>query len=111
MYLDILHAVDVRINKTLHRDTPNWRMLNACAPCLYQLEGEPKLSPALLATMDGNQSLKLVDNQYRSGVPLQDTKTARTDFWITPDVVDQFKDEVRAQKVRKYRLHAQNPSP
>ncbi|KAH9903426.1 hypothetical protein C8Q73DRAFT_674646 [Cubamyces lactineus] len=99
MYLEILHHVDQKVNVALRRDTPNWRMLNACAPCMYKLNDESPLSPALLVTMDGNQSLKLVDDQFRSGKPLADTRTARTDLWIPPDEVDQFKDEVQAQRL------------
>ncbi|KAI0371571.1 hypothetical protein BV20DRAFT_922327, partial [Pilatotrama ljubarskyi] len=96
MYLEILHQVDLRVHQALQRDTPNWRMLNACAPCLYRLEGEPELVPAILATMDGNQLLKLVDDKYRSGTTLTDTRTACTDLWLSPEEVDRFKDEVQA---------------
>ncbi|KAJ8455915.1 hypothetical protein ONZ51_g12302 [Trametes cubensis] len=95
MYLDILHHVDKRVNVPLRRNVASYRMLNACAPCLYKLQDEQQLSPALLVTMDGNQSLKLVDNQYRSGEALADTRTARTDLWISPAEVDRFKDEVQ----------------
>ncbi|KAI0323727.1 hypothetical protein GY45DRAFT_1229179, partial [Cubamyces sp. BRFM 1775] len=82
MYLDILHHVDKRANIPHGRNAASYCMLNACAPCLYQLEDEQPLSPALLVTMDGNQSLKLVDDQYRSGETLAGTRTARKDLWI-----------------------------
>ncbi len=83
----------------LKQDTPDWRMRNACAACLYTLENEPQLKHSLLATMDGNQSLKLVDSAFRAGTPLLDSRHARTDFWITPTEVDHFKDEVGQAKV------------
>lgn len=99
MYLEILHRIDIRVNTVLERDTANWCMLNACAPCLYKLEDEAPLMPALLVTMDGNQSLKLVDNQFRSGTTLQDLRTTRTDMWITPEEVDVFQFEVQSRRV------------
>ncbi|GBE84231.1 hypothetical protein SCP_0602090 [Sparassis crispa] len=43
--------------------------------------------------MDGNQSLKLVDDLFRSGVTRSDGRTDRTDIWLTPEAVDRFKDE------------------
>ncbi|TFK79062.1 hypothetical protein K466DRAFT_606431 [Polyporus arcularius HHB13444] len=94
VYLNILHRIDSRVRTVLKQDTPDWRMRNACAPCLYVLEDERKLRHSLLATMDGNQSLKLVDSVFRAGTPLQDSRQARTDFWIPTEEVDRFKDEV-----------------
>ena len=80
-------------------------MLNACAPCLYALEGEPKLKFSLLATMDGNQSLKLVDGQFRGGTLRMDSRQARSDFFISPAEVDRFKDEVQQSKKVCQALH------
>ncbi|PCH35429.1 hypothetical protein WOLCODRAFT_111009 [Wolfiporia cocos MD-104 SS10] len=99
VYMDILHGVDRLVATALDRNTPNWCMLNACAPCLYYLDDEPLLKYSLLATMDGNQSLKLVDDQFRSGHLRDDGRSARTGIWILPEEVDRFKNEVR-QSVR-----------
>ncbi|KAJ7723600.1 hypothetical protein B0H14DRAFT_3098274 [Mycena olivaceomarginata] len=41
----------------LGRDTPNWRLKNACPCCLYKLEGEEVLRIPLLCTFNGNNSL------------------------------------------------------
>ncbi len=99
VYNDILHAVDKMAACALGRDKPNYRMQHACAPCLYRLEGEPQQT-TLLACMDGNSSLKLVDDSFRSGEARRDERTWRTDLFMTAEEVDQFKDEVRdAQKV------------
>ncbi|OBZ74357.1 hypothetical protein A0H81_05684 [Grifola frondosa] len=98
VYLDILDGIDRHVQSALHRDTPNWHMLNACAPCFYKLEDKTPLKFSFLATMDGNQSLKLVDNVFRVGTPRKDSRTCRTDIWLSPDEVDQFKDEVRSSK-------------
>jgi hypothetical protein len=58
--------VDKRVQVTLGRDTPNWRILNACPACTYKLEGEAKLIFEELYTMDGNDSLKRI---LRRGSP------------------------------------------
>ncbi|KAH9856316.1 hypothetical protein C2E23DRAFT_722786, partial [Lenzites betulinus] len=94
VYLDLLHQVEVRVSASLGRDQPEWRMRHACPPCLYVLEGEPS-PPTLLATMDGNSSLKLVDDSFRSGERYTDRRTLRTDLYISNEEVDRFKDEVR----------------
>lgn len=107
VYLDILHAVDSRVNAVLARNTENWRMLNACAPCMYKLDGEVPLPYGILAAMDGNSSLKLVDDRFRSGYARVDGRTCRTDLFLSPEEVDKFKDEV--QNARKVRLHVHCP--
>ncbi|TFK80109.1 hypothetical protein K466DRAFT_605604 [Polyporus arcularius HHB13444] len=100
VYLSILDGIDRRVRTLLKQDTPAWRMRNACAPCLYVLEGEARLQYSILTTVDGNQSLKLVDSAFRAGTPLADFRQARTDFWIPPAEVDRFKDEVgQAKKI------------
>lgn len=71
-------------------------MLNACTPCLYKLSNEPTLKYSLLVTMDGNQSLKLVDETFRHGSLREDGRAARTDIWLSRAEVDRFKDEVGA---------------
>lgn len=77
----------------MKQDTENWQMLNACAPCLYKLENEPKLHFLLLATMDDNQSLKLVDSKFKGGTPLEDTRSGRTNIYIPTEDVEHFKNE------------------
>ncbi|EPS92790.1 hypothetical protein FOMPIDRAFT_1137302 [Fomitopsis schrenkii] len=93
VYLEILHQVDLRVDKVLGRDTSNWKALNACSPCLYKLEGEPPLQYSMLVTMDGNQSLKLVDELFRVGKTLRDDRHGRSQLWLTMEEVDRWKDE------------------
>ncbi|KAG1785411.1 uncharacterized protein HD556DRAFT_1435133 [Suillus plorans] len=57
-YLAILRGVDRKINETLGRDAPNWRVLNACPPCTYELEGEPTLTFGRMYVLDGGNSAK-----------------------------------------------------
>ncbi|KAJ7867007.1 hypothetical protein B0H14DRAFT_3084169 [Mycena olivaceomarginata] len=58
VYLAIHAEVDKRTQAAFGRDTPNWRLKNACPCCLYKLEGEVVLHIPLLCTFDGNNSLK-----------------------------------------------------
>ncbi|KAJ7073352.1 hypothetical protein B0H15DRAFT_806803 [Mycena belliarum] len=58
VYLAILARVERRVLAALSRDTPDWRLRNACPACLYKLEGEEALEIHMLATIDGNNSLK-----------------------------------------------------
>lgn len=53
--------------------------------------------------MDGNNSLKLVDNTFRSGSERTDNRATSSKRWISPDDVDVFKDEVN--KVSYHFLH------
>ena len=70
-------------------------MQNVCPPCLYKVESEPPLKFSLLAAMDGNNSLKLVDSAFRAGSIHMDTRSSASQRWISPGEVDIFKDEVK----------------
>ena len=98
-YLEILRAVDVAVTHALGR-TDSWETQNVCPPCLYKIEREPPLKFNLLAAMDGNNSLKLVDSAFRAGSVRTDTRSSSSQRWISPGEVDVFKDEVK-----KVRLH------
>ncbi|KAF7367089.1 hypothetical protein MSAN_00968400 [Mycena sanguinolenta] len=58
LYLAICAEADRRVQAALGRDSPNWRLKNACPACLSKLEGEDPIPLPLLVTMDGNNSLK-----------------------------------------------------
>lgn len=62
---------------------------------MYKLEDEPQLKYSMLVAMDGNQSLKLVDDAFRAGKPLRDDRVGCSENWLTPAEVDRWKDEVR----------------
>lgn len=93
VYLSILRTVEQRLDAALGHDTPDWRLKNICPCCMHEVEGEEVLEHGILATMDGNNSLKLVDGSYRRGV-LADPRVGSADFWLDEDFVDKFKDEV-----------------
>jgi len=61
---------------------------------MYKLEGEPAMKFSMLATMDGNNSLKLVDSTFLAGLSRIDDRMSTSSRWITPEDVDRFKDEV-----------------
>lgn len=73
VYLAIREVVDRRVQVALGRDTPNWRLKNACPPCLYKLEGEPCLEIPLMATFDGNNSLSRFERRERVEVDADGT--------------------------------------
>ena len=72
-YLAILCKVDHQIAIKLGCEDPKWEQQNVCAPCLYKTEDEPKLKFGFLSTIDGNNSLKLVDSTCHAGTVQTDT--------------------------------------
>ena len=36
-YLSMLRIIDQRVDAAFGRDTPDWRVLNACPPCTYEV--------------------------------------------------------------------------
>ena len=93
-YLAIIRESDRRISIELGREDHKWAMKNICAPCLYKTKNEPKLKFEFLSSMDGNNSLKLVDTTYRPGSVRTDSRKLESPRWINPEDVDLFKDEV-----------------
>ncbi|KAJ6550722.1 hypothetical protein B0H10DRAFT_2242599 [Mycena sp. CBHHK59/15] len=100
VYLAICAIVDGRVQVALGRDTPDWRLKNACPCCLYKVEGEVPLEIPLLATFDGNNSLSrfhrrervVVDDEgtTRPGASRErfDNRVAPGDYYLTRDEVD-----------------------
>ncbi|KAJ6569171.1 hypothetical protein B0H19DRAFT_1209333 [Mycena capillaripes] len=75
VYFAIREVVDRRVQVALGRDTPDWRLKNACPPCMYKLEGEPPLPLPLLITADGNNSLWRLETREKEKV-FEDGTTA-----------------------------------
>ncbi|KAG1851637.1 hypothetical protein DFJ58DRAFT_842118 [Suillus subalutaceus] len=94
IYLEILHHVDHHLNEALHRNTPNWRLLNGCPCCTYKLKDEPPLALQWLVSIDGNNSLKRWASSTYGVTPLQDSRKPCSDYWVDRTSVDIFKDEV-----------------
>ncbi|PPQ87404.1 hypothetical protein CVT25_007989, partial [Psilocybe cyanescens] len=93
-YLEIIQAVKKIVSAELKRGE-SWDTQNICPPCLYEVEDEPPLKFRLLAIMDGNNSLKLVDSVFRTGSVRTDTRKSTSRCWISSEEVDLFKEEVK----------------
>ncbi|KAJ7016733.1 hypothetical protein C8F04DRAFT_1201568 [Mycena alexandri] len=98
-YLAILRGADTRCQEALGR-TGTWYMDNVCPPCFYKVVDEPYLRFSWLGAMDGNNSLKLVDPMFHAGVTRADNRTSVHDRWLSPEEVDEFKDEVSDSQKR-----------
>ncbi|KAG1828058.1 hypothetical protein DFJ58DRAFT_672380 [Suillus subalutaceus] len=99
IYLEILHHVNTRLRRVLNQDTPNWRLLNSCPACFYKLEDEPALDFEWLVSIDGNNSLKRWDSAIYGTTPREDSRIARSDYWVDADAVNKFSNEVKARCV------------
>ncbi|KAG6380278.1 hypothetical protein JVT61DRAFT_8380 [Boletus reticuloceps] len=90
VYLEILARVEQSINAVLGRNTPDWRMRNACPASFYKLKDEPPLEFSYLASIDGNNSLKRCASWHSQNV---DSREPCSDYWISQHNVDWFKHE------------------
>ncbi|KAJ7342568.1 hypothetical protein DFH08DRAFT_1012260 [Mycena albidolilacea] len=98
-YLAIQREVDARVQRALGRDT-TWDWKNICPPCFYKVKDELPLKFSYLASLDGNNSLKLVDSMFCAGHPRFDNRASTSFCWLTPSEVDNYQDEVkRSSKV------------
>ncbi|KAJ7792184.1 hypothetical protein B0H14DRAFT_3160393 [Mycena olivaceomarginata] len=98
-YLAIMREVDARVDAAMGR-TGDWHSQNVCPPCFYKTDGEPHLKYKFLGTMDGNNSLKLVDTPFRPGLR-PDNRQSTSPRWITPEQVDVYKDEVAIAQAKR----------
>ena len=93
VYLEVLDRVDKQVDSSLNRDDEDWRIKNICPCCSYELEDEPELRYKKLFCIDGNNSLKSVDDLIKRGIPRADSRGPRRDIWISRDDVDKFENE------------------
>lgn len=90
----ILRQVEQRVNAALGRSTSNWRILNSCPPCTYELEDEPSLPFTRMYVLDGGNSAKRMAGP--GGHEQGDTRTyTESDYILPRDFVDSFANEVR----------------
>jgi hypothetical protein len=108
LYLSIRTYVDEKVQQTLKRDSPDWRLRHACPSCTYVLEDEPNLKFNMLYTVDGNDSLKRIIRRETtviadssSNVPilgnsseLTDMRRAGKGLYLTNEQVDQWSTEM-----------------
>ncbi|TFY75440.1 hypothetical protein EWM64_g8573 [Hericium alpestre] len=83
-------AFQRQVSAALGRDSDNWQIQNSCPCCDYKLQNEPKLSPAKLMAMDGNNSAKRIRNAGR-----EDERVFDSSYFLSREQVNKFKDEVK----------------
>ncbi|KAK7017068.1 hypothetical protein VNI00_018708 [Paramarasmius palmivorus] len=111
-YLAILREVDSLSLSALGRLSEQAQTIRLCPPCTYKVKDETPLVPSILLSMDGNNSLKQVDPQYRAGQTREDDRELPDYRWLEEDTVDQFKDEVRkGQSTAKSSQPPNHPVP
>ncbi|KAG6881596.1 hypothetical protein C0993_000817, partial [Termitomyces sp. T159_Od127] len=102
IYLSICEETEKRVQAALDRNTPKWRLRNACPACTYKLAGEKSLVFDMLVTMNGNDSLKRVicrepvmedeNGELTLGTSkeLQDDRDVLGDYYLDREAVDQW---------------------
>ncbi|KAJ7727652.1 hypothetical protein DFH07DRAFT_871547 [Mycena maculata] len=110
VYLAIRAVVDRRVEAALGRDTPHWRLKNACPCCLYKLEGEPCMKIPFIGTIDGNNSLSRwwlrekveVENSVAPGASRErmDNRVAPGDYYLPREEVDRWGKEGEADLMK-----------
>ncbi|GBE85813.1 hypothetical protein SCP_0803350 [Sparassis crispa] len=97
IYLSIHCVIDKRVQAELGRGTPDWRVLNACPACCYELEDEPDLKIGRMYCFDGNNSLKRLAKVGERNIG--DTRCFEdSDYFLSQDFVNQFADEVKSSR-------------
>ena len=100
IYLSIIREVQQRLDAVLRHDMPNWRALNSCPCCqyevcemhlysistdLFKLMDEPQLKYRKISIMDGNTSLRQVDRHQSASKQIFHSK-----YFLSVDEVNQF---------------------
>ncbi|KAG1807731.1 hypothetical protein EV424DRAFT_1543713 [Suillus variegatus] len=93
----------------LGRNSPNWRVLNACPPCSFKLKGEPPLLYRCMIVFDGNNSLSRM--APLGGSKVGDMRTFDSDFFLSRDYVNLFADEVLSSQAPSSQALAHQDAP
>ncbi|KAJ7915783.1 hypothetical protein B0H13DRAFT_2231808 [Mycena leptocephala] len=105
LYLAIRGIVDSRVQVALGRNTPNWRLKNACPACLYKLQGEVPIPLPFLCTFDGNNSLSRFEIKTREEIDEDgniapgksrehgDDRVASGDYYLSREEVNKWAKE------------------
>ncbi|KAJ3965393.1 hypothetical protein EV361DRAFT_966865 [Lentinula raphanica] len=106
LYSRIRLEVRGQVLSALDRATPNWRMLNNCPCCQYEVQGEPDLPIRMMIAIDGNNSLKRFqrreapteDGQILGAIRERpDGRIGGGDYFLQPEEVDRW-DEPQWKK-------------
>ncbi|KAE9384969.1 hypothetical protein BT96DRAFT_841316, partial [Gymnopus androsaceus JB14] len=63
VYCSLIQSVRQQVQVCLGRDDSDWRVLNSCPPCQYQLKEDGPLDIRMIVEMDGNDSLRCVERR------------------------------------------------
>ncbi|OCH87603.1 hypothetical protein OBBRIDRAFT_690665, partial [Obba rivulosa] len=97
IYLSIHRIIDRRVQQELGRASNNWRVLNACPACCYELVDEPHLTFSRMICIDGNNSLKRMAKVGNRDIG--DTRQfMESDYYLSEDFVNQYTHEVKQRK-------------
>ncbi|KAJ7310670.1 hypothetical protein DFH08DRAFT_918254 [Mycena albidolilacea] len=119
VYLAIRAVVDKCVQVALGRNTPHWRLKNACPCCLYKLKGEPFLKIPLMGTFDGNNSLsrfwlrekvELDKGVFTPGASKErvDDRVAPGDYYLMRDDVDKWGKEGVEDLMKSFASNAED---
>ncbi|KAG6809418.1 hypothetical protein H0H92_000329 [Tricholoma furcatifolium] len=95
VYLDLRRRVDAQVATFLGRDGADYRVLHACPPCSYKIQGEPELRYERMIVLDGNNSLKRI--KAIGNRQISDKRTFESDYFLPAEFVDQYANEVKAR--------------
>ncbi|KAF9018849.1 hypothetical protein BDZ89DRAFT_1094016 [Hymenopellis radicata] len=107
VYVSIRNYMDVSVLKVLGRDTEDWRALNACPSCTFELKGERPLERRRLWTFDGNNSMRRnirrttnlgPDDVVGAVNEREDLRDAGLDYALPREKVNEFARETVGQK-------------
>ncbi|KJA13225.1 hypothetical protein HYPSUDRAFT_123579, partial [Hypholoma sublateritium FD-334 SS-4] len=99
IYLTIIRMLDSHVAEVLERKGANWRVLNACPACSYELCDEPSLKFKRMFAMDANFSLKRMSSGAKNE---GDVRTfEESDYYLTFEEVDKYADEVKSSRSRQ----------
>ncbi|OCH83908.1 hypothetical protein OBBRIDRAFT_815670 [Obba rivulosa] len=92
-------TVPTVISEALGRNSPDWRVLNACLACCYELEDEPPLVFSRMVRVNGNNSLKHMAKVADRHIG--DTRIfTDSDYFLSEEYINTFAHEVKARKRR-----------
>ncbi|ESK81619.1 hypothetical protein Moror_11110 [Moniliophthora roreri MCA 2997] len=97
VYLKVKCRVKKLMLKALGWLHPNWRMLNCCPPCQYEVQGEPKLLICMLTCGDGNDTMKRVETHSAPEIDAEGKKIALGALKEWPDPRDGGEDYMLSQ--------------
>ncbi|KZS91015.1 hypothetical protein SISNIDRAFT_414531, partial [Sistotremastrum niveocremeum HHB9708] len=93
VYLAIRRNLQKRVNESLNRTDPHWRLKHSCPCCLYEVKGEEPLTHKCVISIDGGNSCKRFANAGRAS-----TAKFESDYIVARDEVDQFKMHVKKRQ-------------